>query len=204
MKMPAEDSTPTRGERFIAVYGGAFDPPHLGHVIIPALVYGLSAAEHVIVVPSFQHPFSKKMAPFEDRLQMCHAAFGAYGDLITVTDVERGISQGSEAVYSIDLLRNLAIQHPHWKLRLVLGADAYAQRALWKDFDLIEQSFAPLIIPRIGHLLSGDSNRFPAPPEIASREFRDAPGDPDIRRMIPRSVLDIISHRNLYLIEGKP
>ena len=49
----------------LALYGGAFNPPHAGHAQVM-----LEAARHarrVLVVPSFRHPDGKRMADFEQR-----------------------------------------------------------------------------------------------------------------------------------------
>src|SRR5438132_412880 len=60
----------------VAVFGGSFNPPHVSHVL--AVVYALSVApiDAVLIVPVFQHPFSKELASFDDRLAMCQAAMG--------------------------------------------------------------------------------------------------------------------------------
>jgi len=189
-------------DAFIGVYGGAFYPPHLGHVIVPALIFGRTHAAHVIIVPSFSHPFGKKMAPFEARLQMCEAAFGAYGDSITVTDVERHVAQDHEAVYTIDLLNYLAAQNPNSKIRVVMGADTYASREKWRDFESIEKQFSPLVIPRAGYISTSATGEFPTPPDIASSSFRATPDNPEFRQLIPKNVLGIISEHALY--ESEP
>ena len=72
----------------LAVFGGSFDPPHLGHVMVPALVLSLTRASEVLIVPSYQHPFEKKLTAFDHRVALCKLAFGAYTDQVKVSTIE--------------------------------------------------------------------------------------------------------------------
>ena len=60
----------------VAIYGGSFNPPHVGHVLAVAYVLATAEIDEVLVVPAFQHPFSKELAGFDDRFALCEAAFG--------------------------------------------------------------------------------------------------------------------------------
>ena len=75
--------------RRVAVYGGSFDPPHLGHVL--SVAWALSAAEidAVWIIPTWKHAFNKEhCASFEERMSMCELAFAVFRD-VEVSDVER-------------------------------------------------------------------------------------------------------------------
>jgi nicotinate-nucleotide adenylyltransferase len=50
----------------LAIYGGAFNPPHAGHANV--MIEASRQAEHVLVVPSYKHPFGKVMMDYELRL----------------------------------------------------------------------------------------------------------------------------------------
>ena len=58
--------------RRIAFYGGSFNPAHCGHQ--STILYALETAnvDNVIVAPVYQHPYGKELAPFNDRIAMCH------------------------------------------------------------------------------------------------------------------------------------
>ena len=47
----------------VAVFGGSFNPPHVAHVLACALVLASEDVDRVLVVPTFQHPFAKELAP---------------------------------------------------------------------------------------------------------------------------------------------
>lgn len=75
----------------VAVFGGSFNPPHVGHVL--GVVYALSTApiDEVLVVPVYRHPFAKPLAPFADRLEMCRLALG-WLPRVTISRVEEEAS----------------------------------------------------------------------------------------------------------------
>ena len=60
----------------VGVFGGSFNPPHLSHVLALAVVLARFDVERLLVVPTFQHPFAKALAPYEDRVKMCELAMG--------------------------------------------------------------------------------------------------------------------------------
>lgn len=62
----------------VALFGGAFDPPTLGHQEMAKVLSRLDFVDQTWVVPCLEHPFGKKMAPFEARVEMCEAAFGKW------------------------------------------------------------------------------------------------------------------------------
>lgn len=61
--------------RKIALYGGAFDPPHIGHIAFCKELCSQEEFHEVWVLPSFKHPFDKALSPFEIRIEMCKVAF---------------------------------------------------------------------------------------------------------------------------------
>ena len=85
-------------ERRVAIFGGSFNPPHVAHAL--AVVYALSVApiDEVLVVPVFRHPFSKELAPFEDRVRMCELAAERIRGQTVEQSVEIRRLQGSSGV----------------------------------------------------------------------------------------------------------
>ncbi len=185
--------------RTVAVLGGAFDPPHLGHVVIAATVLSQTDAAEVVVVPSYRHPFAKRMAPYDDRLAMCDSAFSLFGTRVRVSRVEEEIARARTSSFTVDTLDALADAHPGVHLRLVLGADAAAEREKWHAFDRIEASYPPILVARAGFATPADVVALTAPPDISSTEIRRAlaagataiPG-------LPRAVRAIAEERDLY------
>ncbi len=110
----------------IAVFGSAFDPPHLGHADVVAQL--LARHKQVLLVPSAAHAFGKRMSPFEQRLELVRALVDEqFGDnpTVDVSAIESELlaQRPQRPVYSIDLLEALQQRMPGQALHLVLGPD---------------------------------------------------------------------------------
>src|SRR5580700_9701846 len=115
----------------VAVFGGSFNPPHVGHVLACALVLSTEDVDRVLVVPAYKHAFAKALAPFDDRVTMCELALG-WMPRVEVSRVEQELGGDS---LTIRTLEHLAHAHPDWRLRLVIGADILAETSRWARFD---------------------------------------------------------------------
>src|SRR5690606_34598038 len=105
----------------IAVLGGSFNPPHLGHVLIPTYVLARGLADRVVVAPCWSHPFAKSMAAFVDRLTWTRVAMAVHGDAAEVTAIEAELAarRGDGPSYTIELLEAIAADNPGSDVRLV-------------------------------------------------------------------------------------
>jgi nicotinate-nucleotide adenylyltransferase len=179
----------------VALFGGSFNPPHVSHLL--AATWALSAVpvDKVLVVPVFKHPFSKELAPFDDRLQMCRLALG-WVPGVEVSDVERRL--GGESL-TLRTVEHLAEAEPTWRLRLLIGADVLADLPKWHRFDRIRELAPPIVLGRAGV----DDARAPAAflPQVSSTEVRAALGKGDVeavRGRVPAAVIDYAVRRGLY------
>jgi nicotinate-nucleotide adenylyltransferase len=182
-------------EETLAVFGGSFNPPHVGHVLAVTLVLSTSEVDRVLVVPTFQHPFAKALAPFDDRVKMCELAMGWLPG-VTVSRVEEELGGDSLTVRTLEHLRKV---HPGVKLRLVIGADILLEAAKWFRFDEVQRIAPPLVIGRAG--VAGTNAPAPLLPEISSTTVREriARGEMSgLEQLVPRSVLEYVKARRLY------
>jgi len=195
--------------RRVAVFGGSFNPPHAAHVL--AAAYALSAApvDEVLVVPVYQHPFSKELAPFDDRLAMCRLAVG-WLPRVEVSAVEREL--GGESL-TLRTLEHLAAEHPDWAMRLLVGADVVADLPKWHRFERVAALAPPIVLGRGGFATPGDGSVAAPPldvaeislPRVSSTEVREALAARDleaVRWRLPTAVVDYIVERGLYGIGG--
>lgn len=183
--------------RTIALFGGSFNPPHVAHVCMAAWALSIGDVDELWILPTGGHPFGKDLAPFDHRMEMCRRAFDLFGDRVRVLDIER-----EERVhYSVDTLKLLMERHPGVQWRWVIGTDALAQSADWKDFDELERLAPLLVIGREGAPECGAHPAFTLP-DISSTFIRDrlASGESDelLRDIVPRTVLDYIHQHGLY------
>ncbi len=140
----------------VALFGGSFNPPHLGHLGVCAHVLAVHPGE-LWLLPTFVHPFGKQLAPFDDRVAMCELLLADLDDparRARVVPIERDVP--ARTGRTIDTLSYLHGLHPALSFRLVLGADLFEERHQWKDFDEVERLAPPLWIPRRGF---EDANR---------------------------------------------
>jgi nicotinate-nucleotide adenylyltransferase len=201
--------------RRVAIFGGSFNPPHVAHVL--AVAYALSAApvDEVLVVPVYQHPFSKELAPFEDRLSMCRLAVG-WLPRVEVSGVERELGGESRTLRTLE---HLAAEHPGWAMRLLVGADVLPDLPKWHRFERVAELARPIVLGRAGFAPPAQEPAGPGPapaapaleiaevslPRVSSTEVRGAlaAGDLDaVRWRLPSAVLSYIVERGLYGIGG--
>jgi nicotinate-nucleotide adenylyltransferase len=178
----------------IALLGGSFNPPHVGHVLNACYVRVTCEVDRVWLMPVFEHPFGKPLAPFEDRAQMCERAVACFAPAIEVTRIEEQAPRGSKTVEVLELL---TARFPEHRFALVIGTDILPERSKWKSFDRIEELAQVLVIPRAGFPAPGVEG--PKLPEVSSTEIRDrlARGE-DVAALVPCEVLRHIRERHLY------
>lgn len=179
--------------RRIAVFGGSFNPPHVGHVLAVSYVVATEPVDVVLVIPTFRHPFGKPLAPFEARLQMCRLAVGSMSR-VEVSSLERDLAGDS---YTVRTLEALQAREPDASLALCVGADVLAERHLWHRADDVDRLARRIVLGRQGYENPPEAS--PALPAVSSTEIRRrlAAGE-DVSRLVPREVAAYIAEHGLY------
>jgi nicotinate-nucleotide adenylyltransferase len=177
----------------VALFGGSFNPPHLGHQALGLMVLEACPVDELWLVPTFRHVFDKELAPFEHRVAMCRRLIAPLGSRARVCEVEAELA--AERSRTLDTLEELGRRHPGIELRLVIGADILQERHRWHRWDQVVALAPPLVFQRHG-FPGGD---LPAPPEVSSTEIRRrlAAGESALP-LVPRSVMDYIAAQGLY------
>jgi nicotinate-nucleotide adenylyltransferase len=142
----------------IAVFGGSFDPVHQAHLIVAERVREALGLERVLFVPAHRQPLkgADTPAPGEERLRMLRLALADNPAFeVSALELERGGTS-----YTVETLRELARLRPAARLFLVLGSDAWALAARWRDFDEVQRLARVVVVSR------------PAPPPVAGPEPR--------------------------------
>jgi nicotinate-nucleotide adenylyltransferase len=179
----------------VAIFGGSFNPPHLAHQMAALYVLETAAVDELWIVPAFQHPFGKTLAPFADRLAMCERAAAALGPRVRVVAIEREL--GAES-YTLRTVRRLQQDFPAHTFSLVIGADLVPEVPSWHSGAELQQTVPFLIVGRAGFTAEGPGNRV-ALPRISSTEVRAAlVAGRAVEGLVPRSVLDYIHGHGLY------
>jgi nicotinate-nucleotide adenylyltransferase len=177
----------------VAVFGGSFNPPHVAHVMACALVRALHDVERILVVPTFQHPFAKALAPYEDRVAMCELAMSGLND-VEVSRIEEELGGESRTLRTLEHLRAV---HPDWSMRLVMGSDTFAESSKWFRFDVVRELAPPIVLARSGPL-GGSKVLLPAISSTDVRARVAAGAWSELEDLVLRSVLAHIRSRGLY------
>lgn len=194
---------------YTAVYGGSFDPPHMGHQMACLYLLQALAADAIWLVPTGQHAFGKALIPYRHRRAMCERMAAPFGDQVLVNDIEE--QQGGMS-YTIDTLLALRSRHPERRFALVIGADVVADLPRWHRAAELVQMSPLVVIGRAGvvppaTVTVGSTVLFVSSPQIdmpdiSSRSLRAALGESDytaaVDRKMPRSVAEYIQTHGLY------
>ncbi len=178
----------------VALFGGAFDPPHVGHALGAVFARTCLNADEVWLLPSAGHPFHKKMVPFEHRVAMCTALCGQLGPWLRVNTVEATIEG---AAYTVDVLKRLRTQHPENQFVLVVGSDIVADLPKWKAWPEIEAMAEVAVLNRAGF----PSDRSVGPPmaEVSSTDVRARLQDGrGVQGLVPDVVETYLRTHGLY------
>ncbi|HLK90068.1 MAG TPA: nicotinate (nicotinamide) nucleotide adenylyltransferase [Polyangia bacterium] len=184
----------------VAVFGGSFNPPHLAHQMAALYVLETAPVDELWMVPTFQHPFGKALAPFADRLAMCERAAAALGRRVKVSAVERELGGASR---TLETIRRLRQDFPGHAFSLVIGADLVAEVPTWYAAEELQRTVPFIVVGRSGFDVPGQASPEAearlALPRVSSSEVREAlrTGRP-VEGLVPRAVLDYISAHNLY------
>ncbi len=174
----------------LGVFGGSFDPPHAGHVLFVAYALAVAPIERVLIVPTFQHPFGKNMAPYDDRVAMCERAFAAFRP-VEISRIEEELGGGS---FTIRTVEALAARLPGTALRLLIGADVMPETPRWREFDRIAAIAPPFVVGRGADEIEGL-----ALPAVSSTDVRARyRAGESVGRAVPREVDAYVRAHGLY------
>jgi len=180
----------------LAIFGGSFDPPHVGHVLAVHYVLLTDSVDQVYVVPCARHAFNKESVAFEHRMEMCRLAFREIGDKVVVSDIE---ARRDKPSYTIDTVRELKQQHPDVAFELVIGSDLLDEMDQWKDADALREMIEIRVLPRFEEVQKPEANASFYLPRISSSTIREMVRQGgDIAPHVPRSVIEYFEKHTLY------
>ncbi len=131
----------------VALFGGSFDPPHVGHQLACLYVLLTYPVDEVWMIPVFRHAFDKRSAPFFHRVAMCERAAAAIGPAVRVSTIEQELAGPS---YTLLTVRALKERHPEHDFALVIGADLIKERERWYGWPELAQLVPFLVLARGG------------------------------------------------------
>ena len=199
----AAGTTRGSGGRRIGLFGGTFDPPHIGHLVTSmrvAEVLDLDVVLMVVANEPWQKVGSRQITPAGVRLDMVRAAVDGV-DLLEASDLE--IRRGGET-YTVDTLAALRDASPDDDLVLILGSDAAAGLDTWDRPQELRALCRLAGVERPGSAIEvptgfrWDAVRVPLL-EVSSTEIRQRVADGrSIRFLVPEGAVSLVEQHRLY------
>jgi nicotinate-nucleotide adenylyltransferase len=196
----------------VGLFGGTFDPPHVGHLVTAVNVrHALSLDVVVLMVANvpWQKEGTREITPALDRLAMVEAAVA---DVTGLVPGRLEIDTGGNS-YTADTLKLLAGEYPHADLFTIVGDDAAAALATWERYDEVVAQSSLVVVDRPGDPVQLDDAvdwiHVEVPRlEVSSTDLRarSADGRP-LDYLVTEPVLEVIAARGLYRDEsgrGRP
>jgi nicotinate-nucleotide adenylyltransferase len=189
----------------IGVYGGTFDPPHVGHLLLAADARDGLGLDRLIFVPTGAPPFKVETPPVasaQDRLEMVRLAVADDAQYV-VDDTEinrKGLS------YTVDTLEYLAGRHAGAEFFFLLGQDALGAFQQWRKPERILELATLALMVRSGaqdigewrnaeRLVTLSTRRV----DVSSTEIRERlQAGKSIKGFVPEGVERFIEARGLY------
>jgi nicotinate-nucleotide adenylyltransferase len=187
----------------IGLFGGTFDPPHVGHLVTAVNVRHALGLDLVILMVAnvpWQKEGLRRITPAEDRLAMVAAAVAEVEGLVAGrTEIDLGGPS-----YTADTLERLAKEHPDAELYTIVGDDAAAGLTSWERYEevversrlvVVDRPGAPVVLPDVVDWIHVEVPRL----EVSSTDLRArfTDGRP-LDYLVPDPVLDVIAARGLY------
>jgi nicotinate-nucleotide adenylyltransferase len=198
----------------IGVFGGTFDPVHLGHLIMAEQCREQARLDQVWFVPAARPPHKSEadITPFERRAEMLSLAIAGQS-AFHLNDLEKNRPGPS---FTVETLAELTRDHPGNEYSWILGSDSLNDLPLWREPRRILELSGLLIVGRPGHPVWGEEQLRSALKlepaaalrvmviespliDIASRDLRRrAAAGRSLRYLVPRAVECYIEQHKLY------
>lgn len=202
-------TTCSDNRKTIVVYGGSFDPIHIGHAALAGIVSRLPGVDGVIILVSPANPLKagERDASESDRLEMARLVAANLPN-VEASDFEFSLPRPSFTINTLEALRNA---NPDTDFRLLIGADNWQLFSRWRDAERIISEFGVIIYPRPGYEIESDETlpenvtvlkNIPTF-EISSTYIRDEISrGHDVTYLVTPEVARYINERKLYRFPG--
>jgi nicotinate-nucleotide adenylyltransferase len=195
----------------VALLGGAFDPPTIGHIELAKFVLDTSGVfDEVWLVPCYQHMFGKNMTDPKHRLEMCEIATRSDGRLKTFDYEIRKKMKGETYHFCKTLLSEDFAKH-EYDFSIIMGQDNANSFDKWVNYQDLEKMMRFVVVSRGGVEVDQSVNWYYKPPHIylhsvgqvpqtSSTEVREwlQRGPAHTCSMLDSEVADYIYENGLY------
>ncbi len=188
----------------IGIFGGTFDPVHIGHLVVAERVAEAEQLARVLFLPAGRPPHKqgRTFAPAADRLAMVERAV-AGNPRFAVSAIEL---ESDGPSFTIDTVRRLKAEGAS-HLALILGADSLVELGTWRRPEALLGECRVIVVERPGFDLAGalpafrqSAHMIDAPRlDISSSDIRArVRAGLSIRYLVPEAVREYIAEHGLY------
>lgn len=201
----------------VGIFGGAFDPPHLGHEKAAKTFLESAALDILYVIPSGDPPHKTILSGSrgEDRMKMAKLAFSPLSKKIQVSDLELLSEKKS---YSYLTVQEIKRRHPEDEIYLFVGTDQFLAFETWREFQYLLSSCVLCVMDRFEDksVLLEKKERLEKefgarclifeekPYIISSTQIREDMGKKGFSEALSPKVNEYIAVKNLYNAVGYP
>ncbi len=188
------------------IFGGAFDPPHNGHIRLAEEAVAQLKLKRLLIIPTYNAPHKDTAAAlFDDRIAMCSLAFG-HIEGAEVSDIERTLGGTS---YTINTVRELKRLYPASVFYLLIGGDMLFDFTKWFRYEALLNETKVCAIARDNDSFvdmmeyANEIGKVKVLPtkavKVSSTEIRGRlKSGGDVSQLMCGSVIDYIGTRGLY------
>jgi nicotinate-nucleotide adenylyltransferase len=185
----------------VGVFGGLFDPLHIGHLIVAQFVLEEFRLGKIIFVPAGNPPHKHKFSPYDTRYKMTELAIRSNQEF-SISDIEKEIPGKT---YTVEVLKNLK-QQIKGMIYLIIGCDQWEEISTWKTPEELFKWCKVIVMPR-PHCLIKKISRFSKQILISHSPLIDissslirkkAKQGKNIAYLVPPLVHRYIKRKNMY------
>jgi len=194
---------------YTVIYGGSFNPPHIGHQIACMWMVEALNADEVVIVPTYEHAFGKNLIDFKHRVAMCEAMVESlwpptefsgvvYPGNVWVSEIEKDLPHPNITLNTVKKFKET-----HDKIAVAIGSDLLHGLDEWTGWDEVLKLAKVVVVGRTGggHA-DHDYEMFEYPVELSAISSSQVRGQvrrrKDITGLVPASVKRYIEEYWLY------
>jgi len=197
---------------YTVIYGGSFNPPHIGHQIACMWMCEALNAKEVIIIPTYKHAFGKELLDFEHRVEMCERMVSGLWpenesgpDRVWVSRIEEDLPHPNITLNTVKAIKGIKRAHDdnRDKVAVAIGSDLLHGLDEWTGWDEVLALAKVVVVGRTGagHA-DHDYELYQYPVELSAISSSQIRGqvrrEKDITGLVPTSVKQYIERKGLY------
>ena len=193
----------------ILLFGGSFDPPHLGHELVIHNALSQLEPDELWVMPCWEHAFGKKMTRAKQRLAMCRLLVSGIGDKrVIVSTLEIDEQLFGSTYETLKLLHSPRFNIPDTKYDFLIGSDQLAGFHRWREYKKLLKEMTFYVYPRAGfkvepwyeemRLIEGGEVSWVSSTQVRKKIAKDE----GIGDLVPERIAEYIFSNGLYRWEA--